>query len=174
MQINRGNRVGAAAHDYIERQVVITKGSQLVPMPPSDRSVDAQSRISEDAFFERFGFDAPEGVRRAVVATKQRYQLTARMIRHLKFLGFLHITERGVFLRRSRLELWAGLALIAATGCMSAVLFALLLVAPPQHAVAAAGVTALAALYAAGAATTYAIHVRPNVLVDRLLRRRGA
>ncbi|MBK7616968.1 MAG: hypothetical protein IPJ08_21900 [Burkholderiales bacterium] len=173
-QINRGQRVGAAVHDYIERQVVIYKSSRYDPKALPDRMTDAQARASEDAFVDRFGFDAPEADRRAIVALKHRHQLTARSVRRLRLLGFLRVTESEAALRYSCFELWAGSALAAAACGMSVCLFALLVATAPAQVTAAAGVTALATLYAVAATSTYLVHVQPNLLVGRLLRRQHA
>ena len=173
-QINSGKRVGAAVHDYIERQVVINKSSRYGSKALPDRMMDAQARASEDAFVDRFGFDAPEADRRAIVALKHRYRLTARSVRRLKLLGFLRVTECKAALRYSRFELWAGSALAAAACGMSVCLFALLVATAPTQVTVAAGVTALATLYAVAAASTYLVHVQPNLLVGRLLRQQPA
>jgi hypothetical protein len=173
-QINSGKRVGAAVHDYIERQVVINKTGWYDSKSLPDRRMDAQARASENAFVHRFGFDAPEAARCAIVALKYRHQLTARSVRRLRLLGFLRVTESEAALRYSRFELWAGSALVAAACGMSVCLFALLVATAPTQVTAAAGATALATLYAMAAAATYLVHVQPNLLVGRLLRRQPA
>lgn len=170
-QINRGKRVGAAVHDYIEHQVVINKSSRYYPKALPDTMMDAEARASEDAFVDRFGFDAPEADRRAIVALKHRHQLTARAVRRLRLLGFLRVTESKAALRYSRFELWAGSTLAAAACGMSVCLFALLVATAPTKVTAAAGVAALATLYAMVAASTYLVHVQPNLVVGRLFRR---
>lgn len=173
-QINRGKRVGAAVHDYIERQVVINKSSWYNSNSLPDRRMDAQARASEDAFVHRFGFDAPAAERRAIIALKWQHQLTARTVRRLHLLGFLRVKEGAASLRYSGFELWAGSILAAAACGMSFCLFALLLTTAPTQVRAAAGMAALAALYAMAAASAYLVHVQPNLVIGRLSRAQRA
>ena len=163
-QTNVSDEQRVAGRDYVE--LVTPRSLDLLLATTSDHELDEACIGNGRLFGARFGFDAPESARRAILAIRQEYEFTDRQIVQLHRAKVLRIRGLQAKLERSSLLLWGGRLQITVLGIWTVFWLVLVLMQPGFGLKHIAAFTFLGvAFFLIAALTNYGM-VQPNRLID--------